>query len=175
MQQMRRNIVKAHILRHTSIYLYLFIIHIFLTTKILWAQEYYVQSPKAPVWAEPSFQSRPVMEVAKGQQVEQLTAKGGWINVRVKASQGWMLKMTLSEEPPADITAEQRQALDTLASRARRRSSAYATTAAARGLREKREHFSRQLEMDYDALAKMKSWQADDQQIMDFMKKVQGK
>ena len=167
--------MKAQIMRHTSIYLFLLIILSFPVAQILWAQEYYVQSPKAPVWADPSFQSNQVMEVAKGERVEKLGAKGGWIHVRVKTNKGWMLKMTLSQEPPVEISVEKQQALDILATRARRRSSAYATTAAARGLREKRKHFSRQLELDFDALAKMESWQADDQQIEAFLEKVHGK
>ena len=159
-------------MRRSSICFVLCIFFFFPVTRVVWAQDLYVQSPKAPVWTSPSFQSSQVMEVTKGQRVEKLAAKGGWLQVRVDEKQGWMLKMSLSAEPPVEVTEQQQQALDSLAMRARRRSSAYATTAAARGLREKRQHFSRQLDMDFNALARMESWQADEQETANFLKKV---
>ena len=164
--------MRGMILRNLMIFLLLCFLFLFSATAGLGAEKLFVKSPKAPLWVEPSFQAEQILVLTKGQDVEKMEQRAGWLRVRIADQQGWMLKMMLSEEPPIQFSKEQQQAMENLALKARRRPSSFATTAAARGLKEKRKRFSSTLDTDYDALIKMEGWRVDEQSALDFLKKV---
>jgi hypothetical protein len=71
--------------------------------------------------------------------------------------------------PPLDKKDVYGKQLEELADKARRRPSAFTTTAAARGLKEKRRRFADKYQLDYDALEKMESIQISDQEASEFL------
>ncbi|MDA8140290.1 MAG: SH3 domain-containing protein [Desulfobacteraceae bacterium] len=132
------------------------------------AEEYFVGSPTAPLWEAPSFQAKQLGRLMQGDKVQAEEERNGWVSVRYGQQRGWMLKLMLSTSaPPAPTTADQ-QAMQTLEERARCRPSAFASTAAARGLMNTEEGFSQQHKLDFKAVEKMESWRATDQQALDF-------
>lgn len=138
------------------------------------ADKRFVNSRKAPLWNSPSFQAAQINVLTRGQVIFVDEQKSGWCRVHYNNQQGWMLNLMLTSRPPVDPTPASRQAVETMARRARRRPSAFAGTAAARGLKDKRRRFSDQLKLDYQALAKMESLRVNDQQALEFLKQVQG-
>ena len=94
-----------------------------------------------------------------------------------KGQAGWVYGFMVRNAPPvkkqdiygAFTTLFQKYELFT--SRARRRSSAYSSVAAARGLKENRKRIGPQFQLNYDALEKMESVSITDNQAMNFLKK----
>jgi hypothetical protein len=66
-----------------------------------------------------------------------------------------------------DITSDQ---MDQMAQTARKRPSAYASTAAARGLVNQRKRLGQKLSYDYTALSKMESFAAGEKETLQFIK-----
>lgn len=137
------------------------------------AQRLFVQSAKAPLWAEPAFQAARIGELSKGDAVETLSEKSGWLKIASGDQQGWMLKLMLGAHPPMETITANPQAMDELALRARRRPSSFATTAAARGLRERLNQTGAAAGLDYQALEKMERWRASEKDALNFLQKVQ--
>lgn len=152
---------------------FLTVVLIVLAASASWAGQLYVASIKAPIWAEPSFQAGQIGVLARGVSVQGIAEKNGWYQVRYNEQTGWMLKMMLLSHKPIAQTSANRQAVETLSQRARRRPSAFASTAAARGFKDKRRRFSDSLKLDYRALEKMESFRVNDGQALEFLKKVQ--
>jgi len=133
----------------------------------------YVRSLQATLWAAPSFQADRMTLLSRGDAVEALEEKEGWVSVRYAQQQGWMLKLMLAPTPPGDSKASDQEAQELLKQRARRRPSAFSSTAAARGLMDKEETFGTELKLDYQAVEKMESWRVDEMQAMQFL--IKGK
>jgi uncharacterized protein YgiM (DUF1202 family) len=133
-------------------------------------QLYYVQSVKAKILAAPSFGSREIAEVGKGQKLTLKVAEGSWIKVIYGGKEGYVSSLLVSTHPPlrkrgfikAD-DAEIKQGV-------RRRSSSFASAAAARGLtREDRMRADTEDHVDYSALGKMESLSFSDDEVTRFM------
>ena len=107
--------MRGMILRNLMIFLLLCFLFLFSATAGLGAEKLFVKSPKAPLWVEPSFQAEQILVLTKGQDVEKMEQRAGWLRVRIADQQGWMLKMMLSEEPPIQFSKEQQQAMENLA------------------------------------------------------------
>lgn len=137
------------------------------------ADQYYVTSRKAPVWEGPTFKAAQTAILSRGDAVTSDDEQGGWCRVRRDNKSGWMLKLMLSLQPPIDSGSATEQTVEIMSQRARRRPSAYASTAAARGLKDIRRRFSEKLKLDYTALEQMESFRVDDQQALEFLKVVQ--
>ena len=133
------------------------------------ADERFVQSREAPVWRTPSFQADKAGTLEHGQAVEVLAEQGGWVHIRCKQKEGWMPKLMLSQTPPPGMSDKSQQAMETLEQRARLRPSAFASTAAARGLMEKQEGFSKRLKLNFKALETMESWRVTDKEAARFL------
>ncbi|MCP4748748.1 MAG: hypothetical protein GY874_21820 [Desulfobacteraceae bacterium] len=146
---------------------------VFAAATMAFAEQGYVKSKQAFLWAEPNFQAEKTGVLQQGQVVEIKQSQRGWSFVSHDQLQGWTMQMMLGDKPVTAVSTEEKQAREEFAKRARIRPSSYATTAAARGLREKKDEFSSGLKCDYDALTKMESMQVDDQTAIEFIKKVQ--
>jgi hypothetical protein len=151
------------------IILFIFIITTFTAASVA-ADPYYVNSRKAPIWAAPTFTAVQTGALTKGDLVIGLENRGGWRRVRYNNQPGWMLKLMLSSQPPIDSETVRQQTIETMSQRARRRPSSFASTAAARGFKDKRRRFSEKLRLNYKALEHMESFRVDDQQALEFLK-----
>lgn len=147
-----------------------------LAVLVLWAadsfaKEYYVQSAQAPLWRMPSFAAEKLVLVPQGAKVEVLDVQQGWLSVQYNNHNGWMLKLMLSVQPPARSKVADQQAIQLMEDRSRMRPSAYASTAAARGLMTKGDGFGNKLSTDFGAVAVMESYRVTRQEALDFIAK----
>lgn len=135
------------------------------------AQEYYVQSTQAPLWRMPSFAAEKLILIPRGGKVEVLEEQQGWLGVQYKDRNGWMLKLMLAPQPPVDQKVVDQQVMQLMDERSRLRPSAYASTAAARGLMTKEAGFGDKIDTDFEAVAVMESFRASMQDALDFIAK----
>lgn len=147
----------------------LFFIVIILLPASCYSFDLYVHSVKAPLYQEPSVGSARLMELEKGQKISGIKETPGWYEVEHKKKRGWIYKLMARRTPPLDKKDVYGKQLEELADKARRRPSAFTTTAAARGLKEKRRRFADKYQLDYDALEKMESIQVSDQEASEFL------
>ena len=148
-------------------------IHFFILMILLPATSYsfdlYVHSVKAPLYQAPSIGSTKLIDLKKGEKIIGIKEKTGWYEVEYKNKRGWIYKLMLRKTPPLDQKDLHDKDIEELAHKARRRSSAFTTTAAARGLKEKRKRFADKYQFDYDSLDKMESIQISDEEANEFL------
>ena len=149
-------------------YLWMILILAAATSPLL-ADERYVQSRQAPIWESPNFQADKSGVLDQGQTVEVIEEKGGWVHLRCQEHEGWVPRMMIGTTPPEEAGVKDQQALESLEQRARLRPSAFASTAAARGLMDKKENFSQGLALDFPAVEKMESWRVSDEDAARFL------
>ena len=117
----------------------------------------YIHSAKAPVYAEPNNTSEKIMQLNAGTEIQVLDKKGFWYLINYQGKSGWIFKLMVRDKPPRTIRAINVNQLAELESKARRRPSAYTTTASARGLKAKRERFAGKYKTDYSALERLEA------------------
>ncbi|MBA4367390.1 MAG: hypothetical protein C0403_07090 [Desulfobacterium sp.] len=117
----------------------------------------YIHSAKAPVYSRPNIQSEKIMELKTGMEIIILEEKGFWYQMTYNEIPGWIFKLMVRDTPPKEFYEIDVNQLAELESKARKRPSAYTTTASARGLKTKRDRFASQYKNDYNALEKMES------------------
>lgn len=133
-------------------------------------QLYYVQSTRAKILSAPTFRSNVIAEVGMGQTLAAKGKEGSWIKVAIGDKEGYVSSLLVSTHRPfkrggyikAD-DAEIKQGV-------RRRSSSFASAAAARGLtKEDRMRADTEDRVDYMALQNMEALSFSDDEIMRFM------
>ncbi len=129
----------------------------------------YVHSIKAPLYAAPSVGSRKLLQLQRGQKIIGIKENKGWYAVTFGQTQGWIYKLMARKTPPLDSSDLYGKQVDQLADKARRRPSAFTTTAAARGLKEKRKRFASKYTHDYAALEKMESIEISNEEATRFL------
>ncbi|HSO66435.1 MAG TPA: SH3 domain-containing protein [Desulfatirhabdiaceae bacterium] len=117
----------------------------------------YIHSVKAPVYADSNNQSEKIMELKTGEKIHVLEEKGFWYLIAHGEKTGWIFKLMVRDKPPADFREINVNQMAELESKARKRPSAYTTTASARGLKAKRDRFAGQYKNDYYALEQLES------------------
>jgi hypothetical protein len=117
----------------------------------------YIHSAKAPVYSRPNIQSEKIMELKTGMEIIVLEEKGFWCKMTHNEIPGWIFKLMVRDTPPKEFRKININQLAELESKARKRPSAYTTTASARGLKTKRDRFADQYKNDYSALEQMES------------------
>lgn len=147
----------------------LFFILIILLPASSYCFDLYVHSVKAPLYEAPSIGSTRLMELEKGQKIIGIKEKAGWYEVKYRSIRGWIYKLMARKTPPLDKRDVYGKQIEELSNRARRRPSAFTTTAAARGLKEKRRRFANKYQLDYDALEKMESIEIGDKEAFEFL------
>ncbi len=133
------------------------------------AQDYYVQSNQAPLWRSPSFAAEKMVLIPQGESVNVHEERKGWFLVSYKEQTGWMLKLMLSKQTPAATGALNEDAMRTLDERSRMRPSAFASTAAARGLMNKEDGFGNQLKLNFEAVEVMESYRVSEKEARAFL------
>jgi uncharacterized protein YgiM (DUF1202 family) len=149
--------------------LVIFLVSVLISVNAL-AQDYYVQSEQAPLWQLPSFKAEKLAMVPQGEQVKVVEEQQGWVSVLYNKQNGWMLKLMLSTKPPVDSKVSHQQAVELMDDRARLRPSAFASTAAARGLMNKEKGFGENLKVDFKAVEMMESWRVSEKEALYFLK-----
>lgn len=130
------------------------------------AESLYIQSAKAPLFAEASFSSERLNELTKGREVVALDIQKRWVQVQVAGLTGWIPALLVNSEPPLNkVTLIGSEAV-TLEGEARRRASAVATAGATRGLTN--EAASSNLGFDYSELQSMEALTISNRDVADF-------
>jgi len=135
------------------------------------AESGYVQARQAELLAEPSLKAVVVAVAQKGDVVTIEQQQGRWLKVKFGDKAGWVSKLLVGKEPPKDkvtVLNEGSQALDQTA---RRRASATAEAAAARGLRgEERARQSDDAAIDFNALQKVEQTNVSEDEAVQFQR-----
>lgn len=135
------------------------------------AGDLYVQSVKARLLSLPSLGSQVVAEAQRGEVLKELEKKGNWFKVNYRATTGWVSRFLVGSRPPSGKVSILEETGEELEKGSRRRASAFATAAAARGLAEERARISDKLKVDYEGLEWMESISISDEDAGMFLKK----
>ena len=137
----------------------------------------YVHSVKASLYQAPSIGSKKIIELKKGSKIVCIEEKTNWYKVRHKGKDGWVYKLMVRKSPPLETKGLFTRLkslfwrVRMLRERSRRRPSSFTITAAARGLRDKRQRFADKYRLDYEAVEKMESIEISDNQALEFLMK----
>ena len=131
----------------------------------------YVQSSKAKIFSNPSFQAQLIVTVNKGDALTLLETSNQWVKISYQQHTGWISSLLVDRKPPQDkITVIKSQDSGAQPDDARRRASSSASAAAARGLRQdERARASDQGQTNYPAVEKMESTQVNEKDVETFM------
>ena len=135
------------------------------------AEDYlYILSAHAKILAEPSFKSKAVQRVTKGEKLVELDKTNRWFKVNYKGKEGWVSRLSVSPHPPMKRRSRLVKADESLQNESRRRASSVSTTAAVRGLRgESRSRLSDGNQSDFAALAKLETSDVKDSEALEFL------
>ncbi|MBI5431009.1 MAG: SH3 domain-containing protein [Nitrosomonadales bacterium] len=130
----------------------------------------YVQSVNAKILSEPSFKSQVVAEARMGQMLTSTGREGGWTRVTIEGKTGYVSSLLLATHPPLK-KAEIIKAEDAdIKEGVRRRTSSFASAAAARGLtKEDRERADIEEGVDLKSLGRMEALTFTDDEVTQFM------
>lgn len=122
------------------------------------AQNIYVQSKSAKIMSDPSFKSDVAAKAKRGDALTVTETGKGWYKVEYGSVTGWVNKLNVSRTPPMNKVSVIDKAGENIELKARRRSSAVTSAAAARGLSEKeRERKSSEDDADFTNLKKLEN------------------
>lgn len=116
------------------------------------SQTLFIQSLKAQVKAEPSTDSKTLVELKRGDSVKFLAAQDLWYQIETGKEKGWVSRLFVGVNMPVGAANLNKDVKTDLAKASRKRSSSYTVSAAARGLaaserlREGREEFQADFE-----------------------------
>src|SRR3989338_1147303 len=133
------------------------------------AADLYVQSVKAPIFSEPSLGSKRLAESARGELLKEIEKKGDWYQIDYKGVSGWVSRLLVSTKPPLGKVSILEEADEMLEKGARKRASAFATAAAARGLAEERARISDKYKVDYEGVEWMEALKIADEEASQFL------
>ena len=144
---------------------------ILLTPAVLMSSEtIYVRSAKAPLLEKPAIGSTALLNLPRGTPVTRIMEDGIWYKVIYKDQTGWLCKLMTGSTPPSTIQGQPETELEKISGSARKRPSAFTTTAAARGLMDKRKRFASKYKLDFSALEKIEAMEITDDEIQDFLR-----
>ena len=130
----------------------------------------YVHSTKAPLFKEPAVDSEKIAEIKKGTLLQGIGENGNWYNVKHENLSGWIFKLIVKKTKPVDKKDISKDQVSELSEKARKRPSAFSTTAAARGLKDQRERPSDKYILDYESLEQIESIEISDEEAETFLK-----
>ena len=134
------------------------------------AEQAFVHSAKAALFAEKSFASTTLLVLNKGEAVTVLARDTRWLEVEAQGQRGWVSILLVKSAPPSDTVSVIGSDQVELDGNARMRASAVATAGATRGLLEGQE--SNALEFDFVELQKIETFAIPAQDIIDFGRAV---
>ncbi len=136
----------------------------------------YVQSVRAKVYAEPSFEAPVRAVLDQGARLNLLERRGRWCLVERDAVRGWVPRILLGARPPgAKVTTLEGEQAEDLVRKARRRASAAAAAGATRGLvsSDPRERVGEGDEADWKGLEKMESIRVQEDEVEAFQRPLE--
>ena len=137
------------------------------------AKNVYVQSKSAKIMASPTFDSKVIGTVKRGQPLKITKTSDAWYRVKTGSIAGWVNNLNISLEKPKERVSLIKESDKTISEDARRRSSALTSAVSARGLSEKeRERANAKDDPDYRALEKLEdeSKSISDEKVEKFSK-----
>lgn len=130
----------------------------------------YVMSARAKLLSSPSFGSKTISNVIKGEKIVAVEKKANWYKVIYNEKTGWVSHLSVSSHPPLKRSRRMAKADTKLMDNSRRRASSVSTTAAVRGLTDiDRSRVSNNEQMDYASVELMENYQIADQDVVSFM------
>lgn len=137
-------------------------------------EKLYVQSTKATIYADASFQAAVIDTANKGDEVLALESRGTWHKVSFKEKSGWVSSLLLAPQPPqGKITVINEQESPAQNDSARRRVSTTSSAAAARGLRsDERGRVSDEGKANYPALEKVERTTVNENEVREFQREA---
>jgi uncharacterized protein YgiM (DUF1202 family) len=134
------------------------------------ADALYVQSAKAKIMSTPAFDATVLATADKGDALALVEKSGSWLKVAYRQHTGWVSALLVSDKPPRDkITVIKDVEDKAQKDNVRRRASASASAAAARGLRQdERARLSDEGQANYEALEKVEAARPDDADVGGF-------
>ena len=135
------------------------------------AEEFlYVMSARAKILSSPSFGSKTVDNLIKGQKVTNLEKTLNWYKVEYNGQVGWMSRLAVSNHPPMKRKVRMAKTDSKLMDNSRRRASTVSTTAAVRGLKNiDRSRVNDKETLDYASLSKVENQKIEHQELISFM------
>lgn len=132
--------------------------------------QWYVQSAKAEMRAEPNSAGISVQSLKRGDAVIVLEQGPMWFKVKYKTKQGWIGKLFLSPYVPMGQTSLLKDTDETLEKSTRKRAPAYSVAASARGLmsEERRRFGQEKYRADYEALQQLESKETEEAKLEAF-------
>lgn len=132
---------------------------------------FYVQSLRAKIFSQPSFDSVVIIEVQKGYKFNSIEKKGNWIRLSISGKDGYISSYLVGKKAPLS-RSEIGQEAATIAETARSRASQQTTAVAGiRGLaEERRARLGKEEKLNYEALEKIEKFSIADEELKVFMK-----
>lgn len=137
------------------------------------AFDLYVYSVKAPLFEEPKVGAQRIAEVRQGEKLVGIGVQESWYRIDHEGRQLWIFSLMVRKTPLPDRKIPSQEEVDQMSQSARTRPSAFTTTAAARGLREKRGKGKEKYRLDYGALKKMESFGVTEGDAIAFMEEME--
>jgi uncharacterized protein YgiM (DUF1202 family) len=129
---------------------------------------YYVQSTNATVRSAPSFGSKVIAKVAKGQMLASTSQSGDWIKVKIDGKDGYISHLLVTNHPPMEKTTVIKADEQEIKPTARRRASSFTSAAAARGLTDEEKKREGIEKSDYKAVDKMEAVKVTPDEVKKF-------
>ena len=130
----------------------------------------YVQARQAKLYVEPSLKSPVLAVLPKGESVALIETQGRWLKVSVEGKTGWLSRLVVADHPPMKRVSVLADTQADLGENARRRASATAAAAAARGLRgEERARPSDREVVNFSALEEMEAHSVPEDEALQFL------
>ena len=129
---------------------------------------YYVQSTNATVRSGPSFGSKVITKVSKGQMLSSTSKSGDWIQVKIDGKEGYISHLLVTTHPPIDKTTVIKADEQEIKPTARRRASSFTSAAAARGLTDEEKKREGVEKADYKAVDKMEAVKVTPDEVKKF-------
>lgn len=149
----------------------LLIAMIFLAAANAFAEEpVYVKANKAKLMASPEFNSALILTIEKGTALQVKATQGRWLQVTIQNKTGWVSQLLVGNEPPLNQATPLNTGDQNIKQESRRRASATASAAAARGLRnDDRARQSDDAVSDYSALERMDKLDVTEDEAVKFI------
>jgi len=133
----------------------------------VFGENLYVQSMRSDLRSEPTLSAAVVAILARGEKVELLNTKGGWLQVKTTQGEGWMSRLTLSAREP--IRQMSLSGMDQNIDTTRRRASTMTAAGATRGLSaDDRARSGDAVLLDLRALNKMETLYPQSEDVVKF-------
>jgi hypothetical protein len=132
-------------------------------------KDLFVFSKKAKVMKEANMKSKIVKKLEKGDKLELIEKNGMWYKIKSEKAIGWVNKYQVTEEDPSKTKTAVEVMKINLKKNSRKRASAYATAASARGLSDD-EVTSKDIKVDIEAVKKMEENKPSEKKVKKFIK-----